>query len=248
MGVTRHILFFIFHCSLFIFLTGCVTSRKVNIDPAVFSQFSASQEYTLRQGDVLTYELLSTDGFPEKYFGTKGTFRVQEMGSIHIPLLGDIRTEDLTLHSLRDTLIVRFDRYFPSSNTYITVSLNNPTFAVISPYKTMSIPMDRPQLSLYEALALFGSDTDFGDRRALTLVRETEAGTMTYTGDLRSVDLTTSPMAYVLPGDVIYIPKMKGTSFGMNNVTNTIAITASTLSFAGLIGAIVTRIVNKAKE
>ena len=118
-------------------------------------------------------------------------------------------------------------------------------FSVISAVNSGRYPMNADKINIYDALAMFGNLDDFSDRSKVTVVRTMSNGqTVLKTFDLRSEDIIHSEFFYIEPDDVIYIPKMKGYSFGLSSVTNTIAITASTISFAGLIYAVIMRIVN----
>jgi uncharacterized protein YerC len=48
----------------------------------------------------------------------------------------------------------------------------------------------------------------------------------------------------VEPNDVIYIQRIKGQSFGINSVTTTISVVATSLAFGGFVYGLVVRIMN----
>ena len=63
---------------------------------------------------------------------------------------------------------------------------------------------------------------------------------------MRSEDIVNSEYYYIEPNDVIYVRYMPGYSFGLNHVTSTISIVASTISFGVFIYSVVDRIAARA--
>ena len=89
-----------------------------------------------------------------------------------------------------------------------------------------------------------GDIGDFGDRSRVRIVRETEGMTQIKEFDVRSEDIINSEYYYIEPNDVIYIQRIKGQSFGINSVTTTISVVATTLAFGGFVYGLVARIIN----
>ena len=89
---------------------------------------------------------------------------------------------------------------------------------------------------------------DFGDRSKVRIVREKEGVTEIKVFDVRSEDIINSEFYYIEPNDVIYIQKIKGQSFGINSVTTTISVVATTLAFGGFVYGLVVRIMNSVNE
>jgi polysaccharide export outer membrane protein len=89
-----------------------------------------------------------------------------------------------------------------------------------------------------------GDIGDFGDRSNVRIVREIEGQTQVKVFDVRSKDIINSEYYYIEPNDVIYIQRIKGQSFGMNSVTTSISVAATTLAFGGFVYGLVVRIVN----
>ena len=98
------------------------------------------------------------------------------------------------------------------------------------------------------ALAMAGDIGDFGDRSQVRIVREKEGVTDIKTFDVRSNDIINSEFYYIEPNDVIYIQRIKGQSFGINSVTTTISVVATTLAFGGFVYGLVTRIINSVED
>jgi polysaccharide export outer membrane protein len=89
-----------------------------------------------------------------------------------------------------------------------------------------------------------GDIGDFGDRSKVRIVREIEGETKVMTFDVRSGEIINSEYYYIEPNDVIYIQRIKGQSFGINSVTTTISVVATTLAFGGFVYGLVVRIMN----
>ena len=61
-------------------------------------------------------------------------------------------------------------------------------------------------------------------------------------------DIINSEFYYIEPNDVIYIQRIKGQSFGVNSVTTSISVAATTLAFGGFVYGLVARIVNSVEK
>ena len=90
-----------------------------------------------------------------------------------------------------------------------------------------------------------GDIGDFGDRSKVRIVREIEGQTQIKVFDVRSEDIINSEFYYIEPNDVIYIQRIKGQSSGINSVTTTISVAATTLAFGGFVYGLVVRIMNR---
>jgi polysaccharide export outer membrane protein len=104
--------------------------------------------------------------------------------------------------------------------------------------------MPKEKLTIFEALAMAGDIGDFGDRSKVRIIREIEGDTKVKMFDVRSEDIINSEYYYVEPNDVIYIQRIKGQSFGINSVTTTISVVATSLAFGGFVYGLVVRIMN----
>ena len=76
-------------------------------------------------------------------------------------------------------------------------------------------------------------------------MREIEGQTQVKVFDVRSDEIVNSEFYYIEPNDVIYIQRIKGQSFGVNSVTTTISVVATTLAFGGFVYGLVVRIMDR---
>ena len=130
----------------------------------------------------------------------------------------------------------------------VDVQVINRFFSVIGAVQSARVPLMKEKLTIYEALALAGDIADYGDHSKIRIIREIEGETTIRTFDVRSKDIINSEFYYIEPNDVIYIQYMPGHTFGINHVTTTISVVATTISFGGFIYALVQRSINAAER
>jgi polysaccharide export outer membrane protein len=130
----------------------------------------------------------------------------------------------------------------------VEVNIVRRSFSVISDQGSGTFTIPKEKVNIFEALALAGDIGDYGDRSKVRIVREVEGQTYVKTFDVRSKDIINSEYYYIEPNDVIYIQRIKGQSFGINSVTTTLSVTATTLAFGGFVYGLVMRIINAVEK
>ena len=96
--------------------------------------------------------------------------------------------------------------------------------------------MDKSRLSIFEAIGTAGDITDWGQYKAVKLIRETPDGKLVADIDLTNPDLINSPYYYILPNDVLYVSlngKVLGNKF--ISVLQPIYLTLSIITTALLV-------------
>ena len=126
----------------------------------------------------------------------------------------------------------------------VEVNIVSRRFSVISDRGSGTFSIPKEKVTIYEALAMAGDIGDFGDRSKVRIVREKEGVTEVKTFDVRSDDIIHSEFYYIEPNDVIYIQRIKGQSFGINSVTTSISVVATSLAFGGFVYGLVVRTMN----
>lgn len=233
------------------------------------------EDYEIRTGDRLYIYVYSLDKTVGEMFngmtgsnngaqlrsqmtrgnGTNGstdlyTYLVQEDGTIDFPMLGHIAVRGMTTRGVKRQLEQALGDFIRNYGDYqmtsVDVSVVQRTFSVISNQGSGVFTLPKEKVTVFEALAMAGGIGDFGDRSKVRIVREREGKTSVMTVDVRSEEIINSEYYYIEPNDVIYIPKIKGQSFGINSVATTISVVATTLAFGGFVYGIVARIINAA--
>lgn len=231
------------------------------------------EDYLIRTDDRLYVQIYSVDENLTKLFnqGSNASYMRQQMmsgqsdtygtselysylvddnGNIQYPMLGDIPVRGKTTREVKRLLEDKLAELIQSIGTYSLISVDvqvvSRYFSVIGAVQSARVPMIKEKVTIFEALAMAGDIADYGDHSKIRIVREIEGETTIRTFDVRSKDIINSEFYYIEPNDVIYIQFMPGHTFGINHVTTTIAVVATTISFGGFIYAIVQRSINAA--
>lgn len=227
------------------------------------------EDYELRIGDRLYIYVYSVDERVDKMFnsssGTIGiqmlqggggvggsydlyTYLVQEDGCIDFPMVGRVPVRGMTTRGVKRALEEELSSFIKSYGDYqmmsVEVKIVRRSFSVISDRGSGTFNIQKEKVTIFEALAMAGDIGDFGDRSKVRIVREKEGMTQVKEFDVRSKDIINSEFYYIEPNDVIYIQRIKGQSFGINSVTTTISVVATTLAFGGFVYGLVVRTIN----
>lgn len=227
------------------------------------------EDYRVRTGDRLYVYVYSIDERVSSMFNASGngvnssqirqgngaggsydlyTYLVYDDGTIDYPMVGRMNVRGMTTREIKNELEHRLMEYVQEQTEYkmlsVEVNIVRRSFSVISDHGSGTFNIDREKVTIFEALAMAGDIGDFGDRSKVRIVREIEGNTQVKVFDVRSDDIVNSEYYYIEPNDVIYIQRIKGQSFGVNSVTTTISVVATTLAFGGFVYGLVARIIN----
>lgn len=230
------------------------------------------EDYQLRIGDRMYIYVYSVDERINKMFNASGsgvsshmmrqstsgtgydlyTYEVRDDGTIDFPMVGDVLVRGLTTREVKRAIENELSSFVKNYGDYqmisVEVNIVSRRFSVISDRGSGTFSIPKEKITIFEALAMAGDIGDFGDRSQVRIVREKEGVTDIKTFDVRSNDIINSEFYYIEPNDVIYIQRIKGQSFGINSVTTTISVVATTLAFGGFVYGLVTRIINAAED
>jgi polysaccharide export outer membrane protein len=228
------------------------------------------EDYELRIGDRLYVYVYSVDERIDKMFNASSggvsssqmrhsmggaggsydlyTYLVQDDGSIDFPMVGHIPVRGMTTREVKRYLEKELSSFIKGYGDYqmmsVEVNIVRRSFSVISDRGSGTFNIQKEKVTIFEALAMAGDIGDFGDRSKVRIVREKEGSTFVKEFDVRSKDIINSEFYYIEPNDVIYIQRIKGQSFGVNSVTTTISVVATTLAFGGFVYGLVVRTIN----
>lgn len=215
-----------------------------SIDERVSSMFNASgngvNSSQIRQGNNVnaSYDLY--------------TYLVYDDGTIDYPMVGRLEVRGKTTREIKIDLEHKLMEYVQDQLDYkllsVEVNIVRRSFSVISDHGSGTFSIEKEKVTIFEALAMAGDIGDFGDRSKVRIVREIEGQTQVKVFDVRSDEIVNSEFYYIEPNDVIYIQRIKGQSFGVNSVTTTISVVATTLAFGGFVYGLVVRIMNRVEN
>ena len=176
------------------------------------------------------------------------SYLVDDNGNIQYPTIGDVPVRGKTTREVKFLLEEQLAGLVKGIGNYSLMSVDvrvmNRYFSVIGAVQSARVPLLKEKVTIFEALAMARDIADYGDHSKIRILREIEGETTIRTFDIRSKDIINSEFYYIEPNDVIYIQFMPGHSFGIDHVTTTIAVVATTISFGGFIYALVVRTMN----
>lgn len=238
-------------------LASCVGKRSINyLHDASLSSTSKlfpnrKFEYRIQVNDVFSIRVLGLDEENSRLFNVEAIntslslneaalyvngFSVDKDGNVQLPSIGKVKLMGLTINEAQDLLQRKINEYFANA----TVILKLVSFRV-----SVLGEVQRPgtyfvynnQITLLEALSQAGGPSEIGDKRHVTLMRQSDQGTQALYMDLGKADILTSEYYYLLPNDVVYVPALRARPQRMN--LELLSILFGAISAAALIVTVV---------
>lgn len=230
-----------------IFLTICVgvllfsncTSRKnllyINDHPKGDSVVTYTQNdlnVILQPGDVVFIKVLSLDKVTSSLFnlditGSSATgevstalrgYTLDEKGYIRLPVVDTIQIANLSISEAEKIVQERIDQYF--KNATVILKLLNTKISVLGEVnKPGTYNILRNSINLFEALALAGDITQFGDRKSILIIRTINNENITFRVDLTKENTLATQQFYLLPNDIVIVEPLPLRAFRLNSST-----------------------------
>ncbi len=138
--------------------------------------------------------------------GSPQVFWVDPNGEIDYPAMGKLKVEGMTRLELADMI----KNYFVStgliSDAVVNVMFNNYKISVLGEVNRpgqFTITTDR--VSVFDAIAMAGDLTIFGERDKVHVYREQDGKQITCDLDLRDPNIIKSPCYYLQQNDIVYV-------------------------------------------
>lgn len=235
---------------------SCVPQRKMlylqsDAKHETVTQFDNDRSlmYRLQPGDNLYIKVVSLDEKtailfnPLERIGGGGgqlndqsiylnSYTVSQDGYIEFPLAGKIQVQNLTTEEIKNTIQVVLDQYL--KETVLIVKLVNFNVTLLGEVRRPGqFKVYKPEINIFEAMAMAGDLTEFADRREVMLVRQTKTGSEIIYIDLERAAVLSSDYFFLKPNDIIYVKPLKIKQFGF--ATFPYALIFSTISTALLL-------------
>lgn len=234
-------------CIIVLLATSCTSRKKLiymNDHPkgdTVMAFNRNDLSVILQPGDVVYIKVLSLDKETSALFnlddrgGSSATgevstalkgYTIDEKGFIRLPMLDTIYVASLSISDAERKVQSRIDSYF--KNATVILKLLNTKISVLGEVNrpgTYSIL--RNSINLFEALALAGDVTQFGNRKSILIVRTINNENITFRVDITKENTLGTEQFYLLPNDIVIVEPLPLRAFRLNS--NTI-----TLVFSGL--------------
>jgi polysaccharide biosynthesis/export protein len=241
---------------LSLILTSCVTTHDTSYLQSPKQSFSSVpsykdtisyQDYRIRVGDKLNIQVYSTDDKTNSLFNSSlqggmsiaasssndnidlYIYIVDNNGSIHLPLVGDVKVLGKTVRESKYILEESIKPVLPLNS--VDVRLIGRYFSVIGSGKSGRFPMLKEKVNVFQALAMFGDFGFYVDRKKIRIIRQTESGTIIKKFDIRSADIIHSEYYYIEPNDVIYVEPLTAQFFGVTTFWSAIGTVMTTFTF-----------------
>lgn len=224
-----------------LFFASCVPTKdliylqtKDNSETTAQIAASASKPYRLQVNDIVRISIKTIDPKMSEIFSPSTVqvpngsdkseqglffdgFTVDDHGNIRMPILGEINVIGYTLEELRIKIEKKLlEEFFnKEANIFVTVKLAGLRFTINGEIASPGIKtVFQEKLNILEAVAHSGDITITGDRKAVTVMRQTPAGLEMHDIDLTDIKATQSPYFYVQPNDYIYVKPLPQKSWG----------------------------------
>lgn len=190
-----------------------------------------SKPYRLQVNDVLSINIKAIDPKLVAIFNTTGAtntgksesalyfdgFTVDDHGNIRMPVLGEINVIGYTLEEVRVKIEKQLlEEHFKSeANIFVTVKLAGFRYTINGEVgSTGTKTLFQQDVNVMEAIANSGDITVTGNRKAVTIIRQSPTGVEMHDIDLTDVNVMKSPYYYLQPNDYIYVKPLKQKTWG----------------------------------
>ena len=164
---------------------------------------------------------------------------VDKEGNIQLPIIGEVKCDGLTRNELAKKIEEEIRHKQMVNDPIVVVQFADVKFSVLGEVAhpgQFAITKDR--ISLFDALAMAGDLTIYGQRDNVALIREENGQRTIHYFDLKDPDIFTSPYFYLQQDDVVYVTpnKYKAQSGEINqNRSFYLSIVSTVVSVATLI-------------
>lgn len=222
--------------AIFLLLSSCIPQKKIkylqpahedSTNKAVFNK-PDYEEYHLSVGDNLYIKIRSLDDNSNNYFNNLGSentnsgyndatvylnsYTIDPAGNIVFPFIGPIKVVNLTLNQTQDLIEKVLGDYLKETTIVVKLVNFNITF-VGEVKKPGEYKIYQDKINVFEAIAMAGDITEYGNKNEIKLLRVTDTGTALHVIDLTSENILNSPFYYLKPNDVIYVEPLLGKQF-----------------------------------
>lgn len=237
---------------ILIFGISCVPFNKVkyfnDIDELVEPIANPKAQKVILPFDNIYIRVMSIDEKTNQIFNSAYEMRygsagmigylVNDKGNINFPFVGVINIGGLNTDQASVKIQEALNEYV--SKTAVIVKFIDNTVSVLGEVlRQGAFTFSQEKLTIYEALALGGGLTRFGDRKNVILVRQEGDKIMHHKLNLSDSRVAAKEYYYVLPNDIVIVEPLKTISWSYQNITYSTALTSistliAILYFAGI--------------
>lgn len=244
------ILLTVFFCVAF---TSCITPRKTNYlqNPShkipTYNDSLSFQEYKLIKGDKIYIRVFSTNSKMNTLFNGSSqiistvfggssdnsdlyTYTVREDGTILLPSVGSVNVLGKSIREIKNIVEEELNPFFKDKFA-VDVKNVDKYYSIIGSSANGRYSITKEKMNIFQALAMAGDISTFGDRSKIKILREVKGTTQIKTFDIRSKDIINSEFYYIQNNDVIYIQDVNEQFFSVTSFGAALSTIISTISF-----------------
>ena len=230
-------------------MTSCITQKNLeylqdkNVDVKAFDE-ADFPDYRLKPNDELFIQVSSLDdeaagvfsnskepsynvGTMQPYGASMLSYAIDKDGFLSLPVIGSIHVQDKTLSEVTGVLKDSLSHIL--NQPIVSVKLVNRYVSVLGEVRSPGqFPYAQDKLSIYDALALAGDITIYGNRNEVILVRNENGENIRINVDLNSSDILASDYYHLRPNDMIYVKPLKKRFWGLEQFPYAVILTTIT--------------------
>lgn len=253
-----------------ILVSSCITPKKINYlqkPSSGIPEYTDSigyEEYELTAGDKLMLRVFSPDENINTLFNGNSNVlntamtsnsdftdlyaqTIQDDGTITIPIIGKIVVGGYYLRDAKRKIEYAVQSVM-KDRCAVDLKIVGRYFSVIGGGSNGKYPIFREKMNIFQALAMAGDISTYGDRSKIKILREAPSGTDIKVFDVRSKDIINSEYFYIQPNDVIYIQDVKEQFLSVTSFGSALSTLVTTISFGVLVYNLATPVEKKANE
>lgn len=231
-------IFYLF-LSISVLFTSCIPTqdliylqKKNSVQTETAISAVVTKPYRLQTNDVLSINIKAIDPKLVAIFSTTNQaelgsksesglyfdgFTVDDHGTIRMPILGEINVMGFTLDEVRTRIETQLlaDYFNKEANIFVTVKLAGFRYTINGEVgSTGTKTLFQEHVTILEAIANAGDITLTGNRKAVTIIRQTPTGSQMHELDLTDINVMQSPYFYLQPNDYIYVKPLRQKTWG----------------------------------
>lgn len=188
--------------------------RKANLTSADKNFIIALNDYiTIKvytnKGERLIdpdYELMKTSPMNNQQI-QEVRYLVRQNGKVFLPMVGDIKLAGYTIREADSILNVEYNKYY--YDAFVNVKLANKRIVVLGALGGKVIPLENDNISVVEAIALYGGVSSDSKAQNIRLIRGDLKKPDVSIIDLSTIEGLKKATTNVEPNDIIYIEPVK---------------------------------------
>ncbi|NLN95972.1 MAG: hypothetical protein GX128_07375 [Bacteroidales bacterium] len=238
---------------LVLIFSSCISQKKLKymVDdfPKSVYEHYPRQDYKIQPGDNLFIQVLGLDAQTADLFSFQpsGAYRqyqtndlsaylssytVDPKGYVEFSIIGNIFVKDKTINEIKILLQEAISEYMRDA-TVIVKLVNFRVTLLGEVARPGQYPVYHTQINIFEALAMAGDLTQWGDRRNVHLIRSTKGESQVIKLDISGRKILESEYYFLMPDDILYVIPMEAKTFAFT--TFPYSVVFSTITTALLI-------------